>query len=62
MLFWKLPGERACGALLERMPGRHVVFGKSITDQQTVNDTLALVRLATLGWSSLCFADTGLHR
>ena len=56
VFFWKLPGKRACNVWLERKCD----VWKSIT-QQRVNDTLALVCLATLCWSLLDFADTGLH-
>ena len=37
------------------------MFGKDVsTSQQTVDDAVALVHLATLGWPLLSFADIGL--
>lgn len=57
--FGKLPGERACGDLLEQTPERHVMFGKGLSiTQWMVDKALALVRLAGLCWALMM---TSLH-
>lgn len=49
--------------LLKQMLERTVIFGKSVRlTQQTVDDVVALVHLATRCWSPLGFADSGFHR
>jgi hypothetical protein len=56
--FWKLPGERASDALLDQTLERPMMCGKGINiTQETVDNTLALVHLATLCWSLLVFTD-----
>ena len=47
VVFWELSGKRSCDILLVLILESHMMFGKSISiTQQTVDDALALVRLA----------------
>lgn len=57
VFFWNLVKEHVMFCW-----SRHVMFGKGICiTQQTVDYALVLICLATLCWSSLVFADAGLH-
>lgn len=58
MFFWKLPSEKACEVLLERVLERRcdVWIRFNSTDSAVVS-----ICLATLCWSLLNSADTALH-
>lgn len=58
VFFWKLPGARACDILLERTLKRtHIWKGSRYNTTDHGRRCVVLVRLATLGCSSLGFAD-----
>jgi hypothetical protein len=57
--FWKLPGERACDVLLERMLERtHDVWkGHKYNPTYGGRCCVVLVRLATFFWSSFAMTS-----
>ena len=62
MFSWKLPHERECYVLLEQTFERDLMFEKSVRiTQQTVDNALALVHLATLCWPPQGFTEAGLR-
>jgi hypothetical protein len=63
VLFCRLTGKRGYVKICWSGHLRgHVIFGKGISiTQQTVDNTLAMVCLATLCWCSLGFGDASLY-
>ena len=63
VFLWKLPDKSASDVLQSGCLREHMMVGKGVSiTQQPVDDSVALVHLATLGWSLLGFADDGFRR